>query len=289
MKYRVFESLSRHRAHMKRAASLDNGAGLAQWHNNHDRITLDRPEHHTLSLYVADGYESYRKSPSGWHNGGAPDRFCLMPAQLESTWDVRGPLEFAHLYFTDSHLSSLAERIWDKSPTALRLDEQIFADDPLITSLYRHSLLGLNWHDRADHLALDTTATLLQVHVLRRYSCNAWSLPRPKGGLAPHRLKHLLDYIDAHLDQALPLAEMAAQVQLSEYHFARMFKQSQGMPPHQYVLQQRLQRAERLLRSSALPLAEIALSCGFSSSSHLASRFRQAKGISPSQLRRQPQ
>ncbi|WP_422677914.1 helix-turn-helix transcriptional regulator [Bisbaumannia pacifica] len=58
-----------------------------------------------------------------------------------------------------------------------------------------------------------------------------------------------------------------------------------GPPPHQYVLQRRLARAETLLRDTALPLAEIALACGFSSSSHLASRFRRARGLAPSQLR----
>ncbi|MCE8033321.1 helix-turn-helix domain-containing protein [Halomonas sp. MCCC 1A11057] len=285
MQYHVFERLGQHHAQLKRAAQLDGGIGLSQWYNCNDHIALDKPAHHTLSLYVADGYESYRKTSAGWRNGGAPDRFCLMPGQHESTWDIRGPLEFVHLYFTDQHLAGLAERVWDKDASGLLLDEKTFADDPLIASLYRQWLLALDWQERADRLALDSTVTLLLVHLLRSYSQRQRALPRPRGGLAPYRLRQVLDYIEAHLDRPLPLAELAAQVQLSEYHFARMFKQSQGLSPHQYVLQRRLARAETLLHETTVPLAEIALACGFSSSSHLASRFRQAKGVAPSQLR----
>lgn len=285
MRYHVFENLSRHKAHLKRAARLDGDIGLAQWCNDNDYIALERPEHHTLSLYVADGYESYRKTAGGWRNGGAPDRFCLMPGQHESTWDIRGPLEFVHLYFTHDHLLSLAERVWDRSAPGLALDEKTFAEDPLISSLYRQCLIALDWRERADRLALDSAITLLLVHLLRTYSQRDRPVPRPRGGLAPHRLRQVLDYIEAHLAHPLPLRELAKRAQLSEYHFARMFKQSQGLAPHQYVLRRRLDRAEALLRDTALPLAEIALACGFSSSSHLASRFRQIKGVAPSRVR----
>ncbi len=72
---------------------------------------------------------------------------------------------------------------------------------------------------------------------------------------------------------------------LSEYHFARMFRQSFGVPPHQYLLARRLARAQRLLRGSALPMGEVALMCGFSSASHFNQRFRQAMGATPGEYR----
>lgn len=72
---------------------------------------------------------------------------------------------------------------------------------------------------------------------------------------------------------------------LSEYHFARMFSTSFGLPPHRYVLQRRLLRARDLLLHSALPLGEIALACGFASASHFSNRFRQAFGAPPGLLR----
>lgn len=283
--YDVFDRLSRHKAVNRNAATLGDDIALARWYNDQDYIDLDKASHHTLSLYVADGYESYRKTGDGWRNGGGPDRFCLMPAEHESTWDIRGPLEFVHLYFTDRHLRALAERVWDKSPASLLLDERTFAADDRIAGLYRQFLLDLDWHDNGDRLALGSAVTLLLSHLLRHYTQYRWAPPKVVGGLAPYQLRRVLDYIEAHLEQSLPLRTLAAQVNLSEYHFARMFRQSQGMAPHQYVLSRRLARAQTLLRTTALPLSEVALRCGFSSASHLAHRFRLGTGRAPSSLR----
>jgi len=283
--YQVFEQMSRHKPVLMAGTSLDNGIGLARWYNDDDHIALDKSAHHTLSLYVADGFECYRKTPHGWRNGGAPGRFCLMPKDLESAWDIRGPLEFVHLYFTDQHLKTLTEQVWDRSPASVQLDERHFAEDASISALYHQFLLSLNWRERSDQLALSSATTLLLIHLLKTYAQCNWHLPQVRGGLAPYQLRRVQDYVEQHLDQPLLLRDLAAQVYLSEYHFSRMFRQSQGQAPHQYVLQRRLQRAETLLKETSLPLADIALSCGFSSSSHLSNRFRQAKGVQPSRLR----
>jgi transcriptional regulator GlxA family with amidase domain len=72
---------------------------------------------------------------------------------------------------------------------------------------------------------------------------------------------------------------------LSTHHFARAFKQTVGMPPHGYVLQRRIERAQHMLVSTQLPLSEIALSAGFSDQSHLARHFRRMTGLSPSLVR----
>ena len=78
MGYGTFETLRRQNAVLKGTVELNSGIQLAAWYNNCDTVTV-RSDHHTLSLYVADGYESYQKTPHGWKNGGGPDRFCLMP------------------------------------------------------------------------------------------------------------------------------------------------------------------------------------------------------------------
>jgi AraC family transcriptional regulator len=95
----------------------------------------------------------------------------------------------------------------------------------------------------------------------------------------------LRDYIDVHLAEPLPLGQLAGLCALSEYHFARMFHLSFGLPPHRYLLARRLERAQQLLHSSHLPLGEIALACGFASASHFCNRFRQAFAATPGQYR----
>ncbi|ODC03569.1 AraC family transcriptional regulator [Terasakiispira papahanaumokuakeensis] len=285
MSYEGFDTMSQHKSRLHDALVLDSGMQLAHWSNNNDRVHFEA-NHHTLSLYLADGYEVYQRTPTGWRNGGGPDRFCMMPQHSGNTWDIRGHLRFTHLYYTEAHMRSLAERIWDKSPSQIRLDEQIFAEDPQISSLYRHFFMAADWQDQTNTLMLSSTATLLVTHVLQRYSQLHWAPLKVTGGLAPHTLNRIKAYIDAHLEQPLHLSTLAAQAQLSEFHFARMFKHSTGLAPHQYVMQARLQKAESLILEGSERLTDIALSCGFSSISHLSRRFKSAKGYTPSQLRR---
>lgn len=91
--YDAFENLRKHNAVLHDSVALHSGVQLAAWSNKRDNIT-QYCDHHTLSLYVADGYESYHKTPGGWKNGGGPDRFCLMPKESESVWDIRDDLSF---------------------------------------------------------------------------------------------------------------------------------------------------------------------------------------------------
>ncbi len=81
---------------------------------------------------------------------------------------------------------------------------------------------------------------------------------------------------------------MATQLGMSQYYFCRLFRQSMGLPPYRYVIQQRIERAKQLLRSERQrAIADIALDCGFSSQSHLARHFRQMTGVTPKAYRRQ--
>lgn len=282
--YDAFENLRKHNAVLHNSVALHDGIQLAAWSNKRDNIT-QYCNHHTLSLYIADGYESYHKTASGWKNGGGPNRFCLMPKESESVWDIRDNLAFVHLYCTDEHLREVGEKVWDRSPATFTLDEKTFSQDASITALYRQFLLGCDWQQNANQLTLSTASTLLLTHLVQHYSNVQWQLPTVTGGLAPVALRNVLEYIEAHLGEPLLLCDLAAQVSLSEYHFARMFRQSMGVAPHQFVMQRRMARAKALLLSSNQSLTDIALACGFNSASHFSNRFKAAKGITPSQLR----
>lgn len=284
MTYQTLEQLQQHKTQLLEQVQLGSGMQLASWYNQHDRVCV-HSNHHTLSLYTAEGYESYQKRGAKWYNGGGPDHFCLMPQQQESEWDIRGQLSFAHLYYTDQHLRNLATQVWDKEPNTIQLDEKTFAVDPQITLLYRHFLLNCDWNNSANLVQLSTTATLLLNHILQNYSNILWKMPTIKGGLAPATLRSLLQWIDEHLHRPLTIADLAEQTHLSDYHFAHMFRHSMQQAPHQYILQRRLNKAHQLLRQQHLSLTEIALQCGFSSASHFSHRFKQEFGIAPSKFK----
>ena len=284
MAYQTRQQLEQTHAVLHDSVSLSSGMQLAQWSNQRDHVAVCS-DHHTLSLYVHEGYESYHKTGRGWKNGGAPGKFCLMPKHQHSEWDIRGQLGFVHLYFTDAHLHDIATQVWDKDPHSIVLDEQAFCRDEHIAQLYQLFLLQSEWQDPANHLQLSTASTLLLNHLIQHYGSVSWPAVVRKGGLSPHCLRMVLAYIDAHLAEALTLQDLAQVAHLSAYHFAHMFKQSTHMSPHQYVLQRRLQQARDLIRSSNEPIIDIALQCGFGNASHFSRRFKQHFGILPSQLR----
>ncbi|TCM69242.1 AraC family transcriptional regulator [Acinetobacter calcoaceticus] len=284
MHYQVVDQLQQFKAKLLDSVTLSSGMQLAKWHNQHDQVSVCS-NHHTLSLYVHGGYQSYLKTAQGWHNGGGPDHFCLMPKHAETTWDLRDPLTFVHLYYTEQHLHQIAEQIWDKEPRHIELNQQAFVSDPQISMLYHHYLLQSAWHNKENHLEISTATTLLLNHLLKKYSNVQWQAPEVKGGLAPYTLKRVLAWIDAHLNQAITLADLAQQAALSEYHFAHMFKQSMGLAPHQYVMQHRLRLAHQAILTQSQSLSQIALDYGFSSSSHFSHRFKKHFGYTPSQLK----
>lgn len=110
-------------------------------------------------------------------------------------------------------------------------------------------------------------------------------LPLPRG-LSKPQLRRLTEYIEEHLGEDLSLASLAAVSGVSESHLKTLFRQSMGLPVHQYVIQQRVHRAKDLLLRGKLPASQIALEAGFAHQSHMARCMRKVLGIAPSSLAR---
>jgi AraC family transcriptional regulator len=135
-------------------------------------------------------------------------------------------------------------------------------------------------------LAAESLANVLAVNLLRHLSAPR-RLERGRDGVLPRgRLRAVLEYIEEHLESGPSLAKMAAVVRLNPYHFARQFKAATGLPPHQYVILRRVERARQLLQAGKdLSLAEVALHVGFSDQSQLSHHFKRLVGVTPGQFR----
>jgi RpiB/LacA/LacB family sugar-phosphate isomerase len=105
------------------------------------------------------------------------------------------------------------------------------------------------------------------------------------GGLPPRRLQRVLQHIRENIDKELAVGELAQVVGMSQYYFSKLFKMSTGTTPHQYVMRQRVERAQELLRESQLALVEIATQVGFETQSHFTSVFRRLVSITPKRYR----
>ena len=116
---------------------------------------------------------------------------------------------------------------------------------------------------------------------------SAWpSLAHREIGTLPFsRLRRVTEYIRAHLDQDLTLAQLGAVVYMSPYHFARLFKRSAGIPPHRFVVWQRIARARACLERQDLSIAHISRLVGFRTPSHFTTVFRRLAGVTPRRYR----
>ena len=182
----------------------------------------------------------------------------------------------------------VAQRAFDGafSSDHLELNPAIGADDSLIhdmTALFENELTS---NGASGRLFLEGLATSMAVHLARSYGAAPARLPRHHGGLAPNRLRRVTEYIADNLAADLNQSELAAVAELSQFHFARAFKESVGRSPHSYLIEQRINRAKELLADPGLSIAEVSLSVGFSSQSHLTFHFHRLTGMTPARFRR---
>jgi AraC family transcriptional regulator len=134
-------------------------------------------------------------------------------------------------------------------------------------------------------LYVGSLTQVLAIHLLRHYSTATRPVISEHKSLTRVQLQPAIDYIHAHLNRDLSLAELASVINISPTYFAGLFKQAMGISPHQYVIQQRVERAKLMLSKTDLAIADIALQVGFSNQSHLTQQFKRLTGITPKQVR----
>lgn len=278
----VFNALTLSNASLEKVAPLHDGFTAALWHRRHlEDTTYQRPDHHTLSLYLDGGFDVFRRDKPELR--GAPDKICLLPAGHVSDWQIDGTIRFLHLYFAPGQFDHLAVTLLDREPRELVLRDQTYIDDPKLVTAGR-TLASLDWSDIDSQLAGNAISHEIIAYLMLNYSNRKTSL-RVTGGLSATHRRRVHDIIETGLDQPLSLATMAAELELSEYHFARMFRVSFGLSPHAWITVRRMKRARALLKQGKLALVDVAAECGFGSASHLANRFRMDTGFTPGRYR----
>jgi AraC family transcriptional regulator len=161
---------------------------------------------------------------------------------------------------------------------------QLKIRDPLIQQIGLTLKSELEVNGLSDRLYAESMANALAVHLLRRYPTQKQNIQDYAGGLPKHKLQQAIDYIQAHLAVDVSLAAIAAELGMSQYYFARLFKQSTGYSPYQYLIKCRIERAQELLLQGQLSIANIALQVGFASQSQFGRHFKRFTGVTPKQF-----
>lgn len=158
-------------------------------------------------------------------------------------------------------------------------------DDAFVRDISRYLLAEAEADCPTGRLYGESLATALAVHLLRNYSVNQPPIRKYNGGLQKYKLHRALEYFDAHLTDDISLDALAKEIGMSSYYFARLFKQSTGQTPHQYLINLRIKLAKHLLADPRLTIADIALQVGCANQSHFSTMFRNWVGLTPLQYR----
>lgn len=182
-------------------------------------------------------------------------------------------------------LQNVATEALAMNPDRLELVPEFRTRDRSLESIGMMLLTELQEENVGGTLYIESLANILAVHLLRQYSVTKPRLGIYEGGLPERQLIQVLEYINEHLNQNIKLADLAQLLDISQFHFSHLFKQSMGTAPYQYLLQQRVERAKQLLKQTNLEIMDIALECGFNSHSHLSKQFRQLTDMTPTAYR----
>lgn len=211
----------------------------------------------------------------------------LMPAGYDSLWEGSASAT-ARLRISTALIESAAEQIGRRSMSRIEIRNVFETKDPIIEHIAQILIGEL---DRKAHpaqtLIVDQMSFALAAHLLRSYNVFEPVVPQVLPALSRVEVARIIAYVEENLDRPIGLIELAGIVNVSRFHFTRLFKQSTGMTAIGFVEQCRIRRAQSLILETAIPLSAIALMTGFADQSHFTRRFHRHVGCTPAAFARE--
>jgi AraC family transcriptional regulator len=197
---------------------------------------------------------------------------------------------FLLLALDPAFMSRVAEGL-EFDADRIELIEQRRSTDPTLHHVALALRAGVQSGDAFDRMYGEALSTALAVHLLRKYSAAVLEPKRQYGGLPREKLVRAVEYIQDQLDTDLTVSGIAQAVYMTPSYFTRLFKESTGQSPYQYVVEARVRKAKDLLTTGKFTISEVAHHVGFADQSHLTRHFKRVFGLPPKRLlsRRRPQ
>lgn len=212
--------------------------------------------------------------------------FHLRDLKREQSALIEQPHHSLQFYLPRAALDEIADENEADSVGELRYSPGVPISDPVVWRLGSCLRQVFDHGQEANGVYLDHITLALAIHVAQTYGDlepGSWAR---KGGLARWQEHRAKEYLGANLGGGVLLKDVARQCGLSASHFARAFKETTGMAPHQWLTRRRIEVAKAALGDRRLSLAEVALNCGFADQSHFTRVFSRIVGLSPGVWRR---
>lgn len=273
-------------SHPAGSGSAGHWAGIALERYKVPAVFVPRHEHpeHFLSL-ILSGTVKYEVNTKGQNLRftSRPGTIFLVPRGTVDQDSWAGPTQRIVVAI---HPRLLTNALDETSHEAdVELTERWDLLDEHISALLKEMAADLDDGSPAGSIYGESLANTLGVYLLKRYAVRRFTPVAHKGGLPGYRLKRVLDYIAASLEENISLAQLSRIAGMSPHYFSELFKQSTGRAPHAYVLLQRIERAKQRLCDPKCSIIDAGLDSGFENPSHFARVFRRLVGTTPSRFR----
>ena len=254
--------------------------GLALWHQVGPEGDLYVPPTSCHSILVRRALPTalvQRHGTAIENTRWQPGQALVVPAELPTFWRSSQPRDNLHINLSPTWLHRMAAQdTW--------LPSCFGRDDPVLAGFAQLLLASLDSDASLNAAFGEHMAQAIALHLIEHYARQVG--PRPRSGLTRRQMGVVQEAVLAEIGQSWTIERMAKLVGLSPFHFARAFKLGFGAPPQAWLRLQRMERAAELVRSSQLPLAEIAGMTGHRSAAHFAQVFGRHWGMPPSAYRR---
>ena len=197
------------------------------------------------------------------------------------------PLNSVNYFLERKTLDMIADDAGASRISELKFTPGVGVMDRVVQQLTRLILPAFDHPDHVSELFADHISLALGSHIARTYGGMRSVVAPRQGGLAAWQERRAKELMSANLRGNVSSTDLATECLLSAGHFARAFRHSTGLSPHQWLIQCRIEMADALLREGRLSLAEIARACGFADQSHFTKAYARRRGISPGAWRRQ--
>lgn len=251
-----------------------------------DEIEVSALTHHHLSLQLSPGNRrQINRYDNQEYDGEFPvGSIMLAPAGVPVFWHWEQTDEALSFVLSPASLQRIALETDCLNPEKVELLNLPIARDAQIESFSLALLREMQSDKLGGRLYSESLANLFMIHLLRQFCAFEPQFRQYQGGLSTRKLQQAVAYIQDHLAEDISLEAIATEIGMSRYYFCRLFKQSTGVSPHQYVIQCRIDRAKELLLQGQKSIADVALQVGFTSQSHFTKHFKRIVGVTPKQI-----
>ncbi|BAZ38516.1 transcriptional regulator [Calothrix sp. NIES-4101] len=263
----------------------------AGWENicleYYQQPAFESPEHYTLdyTLVIYLGCESQLQRRLGEFRKLErlkPGDVVVIPPRAIHAATTTQKSEFIILMLDADLINRVVGDGWESG--VVEVTPHFAKPDPLIYQIGLALKNTLTSGTIGNHFYADSMATALAVHLLQHYSIRRQPHQECYQGLTNTKLRKVQEFILNHLTEDLLIGTIADEIGMSKYHFARLFKQSTGLSPYQYVIKCRIERAKILLSKEKRRISEVASMVGFSDQSQFSRHFKRLVGVTPQEV-----